>query len=85
MKVTFKTLKNRAEKFRNGLSHKPAGGVVVFYNGKAVGWVNQLRNPEHWEPGVIAMNAEGQCWRTTGGDAYNGAKEWQPLGCERVA
>ncbi len=79
MKVTIKTLKNRAEKFRNSLAHQPTGGVVVFYNGKAVSWVDELRNPESWEPGVIAMNAEGNFWRATGGDAYNGAKEWQPL------
>lgn len=79
MKVTIKTLKNRAEKFRQSLVHKPAGGVVVFYNGKAVSWVNELRNPESWEPGVIAMNAEGNFWRATGGDARSGAKEWQPL------
>lgn len=79
MKVTIKTLKNRAEKFRSSLAHKPTGGVVVFHNGKAVSWVNELRNPESWEPGVIAMNQQGQFWRAMGGDARNGAQRWQPL------
>ncbi|WP_275042614.1 hypothetical protein [Burkholderia cepacia] len=24
------------------------GGVVAFIQGEVQGWVNQLRNPEHW-------------------------------------
>ena len=83
MKSTFKSPYEQAEEFR--IRHSLIGGVVVFHSGKAVSWVNELRNPESWEPGVIAMNSEGQCWRATGGDAINGAKEWQPLGCKRVA
>lgn len=79
MKVTIKTLKYRAEQFRSRIDQNGTSGLVVFHKGEAVGWVNELRNPERWEPGVIAMNADGQCWRATGGDAYNGAQHWQPL------
>lgn len=79
MKVSIKTLKNRADKFRTDWN-TPAGGMVVFYNGgKDMSWVPILRDPESWPPGVIAMSAEGQCWRAIGGDAINGAKEWRPI------
>ncbi|KIG11204.1 hypothetical protein BurMR1_1864 [Burkholderia sp. MR1] len=27
------------------------GGVVVFFQGEVQGWVNQLRNPDHWQAG----------------------------------
>ncbi|MDG0024958.1 hypothetical protein [Trinickia sp. Y13] len=32
------------------------GGVVVFFHGEIRGWVNRLRNPEHWQPAGIEVD-----------------------------
>jgi hypothetical protein len=52
------------------------GGVVVIYNSEVCGWVNELRNPESWRPGSIAVSGQGDMHRATGGNDYDGAKEW---------
>jgi len=57
-------------------------GVVVIFKGKAAGWMNTLRDPQGWEPGCIAVDADGHQWQATGGDAYAGAQAWHPLPCE---
>lgn len=53
------------------------GGVIVFHGHELQGWVNQLRNPEHWMPGCIAIDTDGHQYRATGGDVYNGAERWE--------
>lgn len=55
------------------------GGVVVLYRGKVAGWVNELRDPQSWCPGAIALSSAGECWVASGGDDYNGASEWQQM------
>ncbi len=55
------------------------GGVVIFFNGEVQGWVDELRNPEHWQPGCIAVDNDGQSWRASGGTKQNGAKVWKLL------
>lgn len=52
------------------------GVVVINTAGEACGWVNELRNPESWEPGCVAVDADGNRWLATGGNAYDGAEEW---------
>lgn len=51
-------------------------GVVVFFQGEVQGWVNQLRNPEHWQPGCIAVDEQGRMWTTIEGSERNGALMW---------
>lgn len=53
------------------------GGVIVIHNRKVQGWVNELRNPESWVAGCIAIDADGHQYRATGGDDYNGAERWE--------
>lgn len=36
------------------------GGVIVLFDGEVQSWVNQLRNPEHWQLGCIAFDEEGK-------------------------
>lgn len=55
------------------------GGVIIFHGCELQGWVNQLRNPEHWMPGCIALDCDGKQYVATGGDAYNGAQRWEPI------
>lgn len=52
-------------------------GVVVFFGCTVQSWVDQLRNPEHWQPGCIAVNEDGDTWITVGGDERSGATTWQ--------
>ncbi|WP_284508039.1 hypothetical protein [Caballeronia sp. GAOx1] len=40
--------------------------------------MNSLRNPEHWQPGCIAVDEEGHTWTTVAGDERKGALLWLP-------
>lgn len=58
----------------------PEGGLVVFNNfGDACGWINKLRDPNHWEPGCMAMDEFGMTWKAIGGNNYDGAESWEPI------
>lgn len=54
------------------------GGVIVIFDGLAQGWVNELRNPETWRPGCIAVDETGYSWIAVGGDDQDGASKWMP-------
>jgi hypothetical protein len=54
------------------------GGVVVVNNGQVQGWVNELRNPEHWVPGCVAVSEDRLSWTTLAGDDQAGALMWLP-------
>jgi hypothetical protein len=49
------------------------GGVVVFFQGEIKGWVNELRNAEHWQPGCMAVDEKGLTWTTFAGSERDGA------------
>ncbi len=51
------------------------GLVVLKQTGRVSGWMNELRNPQGWEPGCYAVDINGSVWRTNGGNSHNGAKE----------
>lgn len=53
------------------------GGVVVIYRDQVQGWVNELRNPEHWRPGCVAVSGDGRPHIAAGGDPQNGAQRWE--------
>lgn len=71
-------MKTLAKKWRakNGCTGK--GGVIVVCDGEVQGWVNELRNPESWQPGCVAIDENGCKWIAAGGNAYDGAQSWQP-------
>lgn len=54
------------------------GGVVALFEGKAQGWVNELRNPEHWQPGCVAVDEQGRSWTTIAGNEREWALMWLP-------
>lgn len=62
------------------------GGLVLIYPVESdhlcgvCGWINELRDPNHWEPGVIAIDEHGNFYKAVGGDKHNGAKHWQEIG-----
>jgi hypothetical protein len=73
--------KNRclAEHWWEETEYRYQGGLVIVSDGEATGWINQLRDPNHWEPGVIAVDEHGNQYQAIGGDSYNGATSWQPV------
>jgi hypothetical protein len=54
------------------------GGVVVLFAGEVQSWVNELRNPENWQPGCVAVGENGKSWTTVAGAASTGALMWLP-------
>ena len=52
-------------------------GYVIVCAGQVTGWIGQLRDANHWEPGVIAVGVFGSQYKAVGGDPYNGAESWQ--------
>jgi len=68
-----------AEQWREETEYRYQGGLVIVFGGEATGWINQLRDPNHWEPGVIAVDEHGNQYQAIGGDSYNGATSWQPV------
>lgn len=64
----------QAREWREQEGH--SGGVVVIYNGEVAGWMDRLRDPEHWCPGCLAVSKRGGVWRAHHGDDYTGAREW---------
>lgn len=49
------------------------GGVVVLFQAVVQGW---LRDPEHWQPGCIAVDEQGRTWTTIAGSERDGALMW---------
>lgn len=64
-----------ANTYRNETGRR--GGVVVIYDGQVSGWMNELRDPQHWCPGCIAVDQDGNQWQAVGGNDYDGANEWK--------
>jgi hypothetical protein len=67
-----------ANDWRGKYKYHGRGGVVVVFCGEVQGWVNTLRNPEHWQPGCIAIDEEGRTWTTIAGNEKDGALMWLP-------
>lgn len=66
-----------AKKWRHENGYIGKGGVVVVFLDVVAGWMNQLRSPEHWMPGCVAVSENAVQYKAVGGDKQNGAKEWQ--------
>lgn len=55
------------------------GGVVVLNKGIPTGWMDELRDPHTWQPGVTAVDADGNEWIAMGGNEIDGATQWRQL------
>lgn len=64
--------------WRKDYGYVGRAGVVIVSEGLAQGWVNELRNPEHWQPGCVAVDESGLTWKAVGGNAQDGAVSWRP-------
>ncbi|GHN94396.1 hypothetical protein MY006_50330 [Escherichia coli] len=52
------------------------GGVVLIWQGAVYGWKNELRDPQHEQPGAVAVDESGGVFVAEGGNEYDGAKCW---------
>jgi hypothetical protein len=67
-----------ATRWRQANGYVGRGGVVVIFDGDVQSWVNSLRNPDHWQPGCVAVDEEGRTWTSIAGNERNGALMWLP-------
>jgi hypothetical protein len=72
-------IKKMAKRWRKHNGYTDKGGVVIIHKRKVQGWVNELRDPQHWCPGCLAIDTADNQWRAVGGNDYDGAAEWQPI------
>jgi hypothetical protein len=68
-----------AQSWRTEKGYAGRGGVIVIFNGVVNSWVNELRDPDHWSPGCIAIDESGNQWMSVGGDMRHGASRWEPV------
>ncbi len=83
MPITFANMTNLdpqeiARQWREAKGYAGRGGVIVLYQGEVQSWVNELRNPEHWQPGCVAVDEQGHTWTTIAGNTADGALMWLP-------
>lgn len=55
-------------------------GVVLFTgieNPEYYCWKNELRDPNHEEPGAVAIDFYGNIWIAVDGNDYDGAERWE--------
>jgi hypothetical protein len=55
------------------------GGMVIFYNRVDRGWVDDLRDSAHWQPGSLAVNEAGDTWIAVLMKNDGGVSTWKPL------
>ncbi|MBN3785557.1 hypothetical protein [Burkholderia sp. Ac-20353] len=67
-----------ARRWREERGYVGRGGVVVIFDGEVQSWVNELRNPDHWQPGCIAIAEDGRTWTAIAGTERDGALMWLP-------
>lgn len=67
-----------ARRWREQWGYVGRGGVIVLFGGEVQSWVNELRNPESWRPGCVAVDEEGRTWTTVVGTDQNGSLMWLP-------
>ena len=68
-----------AKAWRNEKGYSGRGGVIVIFQGVVNSWVNELRDPDHWAPGCIAVDEMGTQWITAGGNSQRGSERWEPV------
>lgn len=68
-----------AQQYRDAEKYANKGGVIILHKNIAQGWVNALRDPQHWAPGCIAVEENGVCYLACGGNDYDGAEYWELL------
>ena len=76
--MNIEQILDTAEKWRSDNDEKTTG-VVVVYDNQVAGWMNELRDPSHWQPGCVAIDENRKIYLATGGDDQNGAKLWLPV------
>ena len=53
--------------------------MIIVFRSEIKGWVNELRDPQHWLPGCIAVDIGNNVYKAVGGNEYNGAERWEKI------
>ncbi len=81
--VNIEKITKTANRWRHVNGYLSKGGVIVLHkqeaNWRVQGWVNELRNPESWIPGCIAITETGDAYIAQGGNQQDGAERWSPI------
>lgn len=77
--MDYSNVRALADKWRND-NPGHDGGVVLIWIDQAYGWKSTLRDPENERPGVLAVDQEGSIYKAEGGNEYDGAEFWLPVG-----
>lgn len=74
-------IRDVAQQWRVSKGYEGRGGVVVVFDGVAGGWVDCLRNPEHWRIGAYAVDESGNVWLASGVQVTedDSAQSWKPV------
>lgn len=75
MRSDIEKLNQIAEAYR--LDNAKQAGVVLIWCCQAYAWKDQLRDPQHERPGAIAVDNVGSVFVATGGNDYDGARQWE--------
>ncbi|WP_010325433.1 hypothetical protein [Marinobacterium stanieri] len=75
----FQTLPNTTAAFRYRRLNQLTGGVVILNHGIPTDWMSELGNPNTWQPGVTAVDADGNEWIAMDGNEIQGATRWCQL------
>jgi hypothetical protein len=62
-----------AHRWREEHGYVGRSGVIVRFDGEVQSWVDTLRNADHWQPGCIAVDAQGRTWTAIAGNQGDGA------------
>lgn len=68
-----------AREWRNSRDKYTHSGVVLVNpeTGTVYGWKNELRDPEHERPGMLAVDEYDRIFIATGGNDRDGAQHWK--------
>jgi hypothetical protein len=67
-----------AKQWRQETGRDGRGGVVILFEGAVAGWMDELRNPNHWQPGCVAVDEDDRTWTAIAGNDQDGALMWLP-------
>ena len=75
MEKKLLTAKEVAQKWRKERDYED--GVVIIHDNVVQGWVEKLCDPDHWQPGCVAVDEAGVVFIAAGGNSRDGAQKWE--------
>ncbi len=77
--MSMQQIEDAANAWRVANPEHLTDGVVLVWDGRAYGWKDRLRDPQHERPGVYAVDVHGHVWQALGGNERDGAVAWDEI------